>query len=47
MNNNVFSNDCKTTKKLKIIEGAPIADVTKTITVNVKGENGEIHNRQS
>ena len=27
MNNNVFSNDCQTSKELKITEGAPIADI--------------------
>ena len=31
----VFSPDCKTQKKLKITEGAPIADVARTITVKV------------
>ena len=35
MSNKVFSPDCKTTKELKITEGAPISDLVKTITVNV------------
>ncbi len=38
MNNNVFSKDCQTSKELKITEGAPIANVAKTITVDVSEE---------
>ena len=40
MNNNVFSNDCKTSKGLIITEGAPIAEVTKTIFAD-ETENGK------
>ncbi len=35
MKNHVFSQDCQTSKELKITAGAPIADVAKTITVDV------------
>lgn len=38
MKNKVFSQDCKTTKELKITEGAPIADVARTITAAVSEE---------
>lgn len=31
----VFSNDCPTTKELKITKGAPITDVSRTITADV------------
>ncbi len=40
MNNNVFSDDCKTTKELKITEGAPIVEVAKTIAAS-ETENGK------
>lgn len=40
MNSNVFSNDCKTSKELKITEGVPIADVAKTIVAG-ETENGK------
>ena len=38
MANKVFTDDILTLKELKIIDGTPIADVTKTITVNVSEE---------
>ncbi len=38
MKNHVFSQDCQTSKELKIIAGAPIADVAKTITIDVSPE---------
>lgn len=41
MNNNVFSNDCQTSKELKITEGAPIADIAKTIVAG-ETENGKV-----
>ncbi len=40
MNNSVFSDDCKTTKELKITEGAPITDVAKTIVAS-ETKNGK------
>ena len=40
MNNNVFSNDCQTSKELKITEGSPIADVAKTIVAG-ETQNGK------
>ena len=40
MNNNVFSNDYQTSKELKITEGAPIADIAKTIVAG-ETENGK------
>lgn len=40
MNNNVFSNDCKTSKELTVTEGAPIAEVAKTIAAG-ETENGK------
>ncbi len=40
MNNNVFSNDCQTSKELKITGGAPIADIAKTIVAG-ETENGK------
>lgn len=45
MENRVFSPDCQTAKELKITEGAPIADVVKTITADVSAEavkNGDL-----
>ena len=41
MNSNVFSADCKTSKELKITEGAPIADVVKTISAG-ETANGKV-----
>lgn len=38
MNNKVFTPDCKTEKKLKITEGAPIGDLAATITTDVSEE---------
>lgn len=40
MNNNVFSNDCQTSKELKITVGSPIADAAKTIVAG-ETENGK------
>ena len=40
MNNSIFSNDCKTSKELKITEGSPIADVVRTIVAG-ETENGK------
>ena len=40
MSSNVFTDDCKTSKELKITEGAPIAEVTKTIFAD-ETENGK------
>ncbi len=40
MNNNVFSDDCKTTKELQITEGVPIVEVAKTIAAS-ETENGK------
>lgn len=40
MKNNVFSDDCKTSKELKITEGAPIADTVRTIAAG-ETENGK------
>ena len=40
MNNNVFSNDCQTSKELKITEGSPITDIAKTIVAG-ETENGK------
>ena len=41
MNNSIFSNDCKTSKELKITEGSPIADVVRTIVAG-ETENGKV-----
>ncbi len=41
MNNNVFSDDCKTTKELQITEGFPIVEVAKTIAAS-ETENGKV-----
>ncbi len=40
MKNNVFSDDCKTSKELKITEGSPIADMVRTIAAG-ETENGK------
>ena len=40
MNNNIFSKDCQTSKELKITNGAPIANVAKTITAG-ETKNGK------
>ena len=40
MNNNIFSKDCQTSKELKITNGAPIANVAKTIPAG-ETKNGE------
>ena len=40
MKNNVFSDDCKTSKELKITEGSPIADIVRTIAAG-ETENGK------
>ena len=40
MSNNVFSNDCKTSKELTVTEGTPIAEVAKTIAAG-ETENGK------
>lgn len=40
MKNNVFSDDCKTSKELKITEGSPIADMVRTIASG-ETENGK------
>ncbi|MBQ8868971.1 MAG: YgjV family protein [Oscillospiraceae bacterium] len=38
MKNKIFSSDCAVAKELKITEGAPIADVARTITADVSAE---------
>ena len=40
MSSNVFTDDCKTSKELKITEGAPIANVMRTIAAG-ETENGK------